>query len=63
MLQSNLDYPDLNNPDFSFIRTLPLVLICPEYPLVMVEIRSHNLFKTTALKSEVKAGLFRFKKA
>ena len=34
-----------------------------EYLLVMIEIRSHNLFRTTALKSEVKASLFRFEKA
>ena len=33
-----------------------------EYLLVMVEIRSHHLFKTTAFKSEVKASLFRFEK-
>ena len=33
-----------------------------EYLLVMVEIHSHHLFKTTAFKSEVKASLFRFEK-
>ena len=36
---------------------------CPEYLLVMIKIHSHILFKTTALKSEVKASLFRFQKA
>ena len=34
-----------------------------EYLLVMIEILSHHLFKTTALKSEVEASLFRFEKA
>lgn len=29
----------------------------------MTEIRSHNLFKTTMLKSEVKVSLFHFEKA
>ena len=29
----------------------------------MIEIRSHHLFKITALKSEVKVILFRFEKA
>ena len=29
----------------------------------MIEIRRHSLFKSTALKSEVKASLFRFEKA
>ena len=36
---------------------------CHEYLLVMIEIRRHSLFKSTALKSEVKASLFRFEKA
>ena len=34
-----------------------------EYLLAMIEIRRHSLFKSTALKSEVKASLFRFEKA
>ena len=36
---------------------------CHEYLLVMIKIRSHILFKTTTLKTEVKASLFRFQKA
>ena len=53
-LSGFLDYPDF------------LILwsqFCHEYLLVMIKIRSHILFKTTALKSEVKASLFRFQKA
>ena len=34
-----------------------------EYLLVMINIHCHILFKTTALKSEVKASLFCFQKA
>ena len=37
--------------------------ICHEYPLVMIKIRRHIPFKTTALKSEEKATLFRFQNA
>ena len=37
--------------------------ICHEYPSVMIKIRSHIPFKTTALKSEEKATLFRFQNA
>ena len=38
-------------------------LFCYEYLLVMIKIRSHILFKTTVLKSEVKASLFCFQKS
>ena len=34
-----------------------------EYLLVMIKIRNHILFKTTALKCEGKASLFRIKKS
>ena len=36
---------------------------CHEYLLVLIKIHSHILFKTIALKSEVKASLFHFQKA
>ena len=36
---------------------------CHEYLLVMIDIRNYNLFRTTSLKSVVKASLFCFEKA
>ena len=59
-IQSNRENPHVDYPDFSIIQTFLKSQFCHEYLLVMIKIRSHILFKTTALKSEVKASLFRF---
>ena len=58
LIQSNLDYPD-----FSIIRTFSLVPICYDYLLVPIKIRSHILFKTTALKGAVKCKGFLLSKS
>ena len=59
-IQSKRENPHVDYPDFSIIQTFLKSQFCHEYLLVMIKIRSHILFKTTALKSEVKASLFRF---
>ena len=48
VIQSNLDYPDLDYPDFFFWSQFG-----HEYLLATNKIRSHILLKTTALKSAV----------
>ena len=60
IVQSNLDYPD-----FSIIRTFSQLSgiflrsqFGQEYLLVTIKIRSHILFKTTALKGAVKCEGF-----
>ena len=54
VIQSNLDYPDLDYPDFSIICGLFLwSQFRHEYLLATNKIRSHILLKTTALKSAV----------
>ena len=63
LIQSNLDYPNLDYPDFSIIRTFSLVPICYDYLLVPIKIRSHILFKTTALKGAVKCKGFLLSKS
>ena len=58
-LQSDLDYPD-----FSIIQTFSLVPIwLYDYLLVTIKIRSHILFKATALKGAVKCKGFLLSKS
>lgn len=52
--------PQLSGPQLT--RLFLWSQFCREYLLVITKIRSHILFKTTALKSEVKASLFCFQK-
>ena len=56
LLQSNLDYSDFDYPDFSIIWTFSLA---PIWSWIF----SHILFKTTALKSEVKYEVFLLSKS
>ena len=58
-VQSNLDYVDLDYTDFSIVRTFSLVQILS---WIFISHDQDPFFKTTALKSEVKASLFRFQK-
>ena len=62
-LLSNLDYPDLDYPDFSIIRIFLWSQFGYDYLLVTIKIRSHVLFKTTALKGAVKCNGFLLSKS
>ena len=63
-LQSTIDYHDLDYPDFSISGLFLWSQFGYDYLLVTIKIRSHILFKTTALKGAVKCkGFFLLSKS